>query len=91
MMNDNGVPTFRIVNTEDIVPDAPPSVIGTRLYRHIGTSVDFTAQYGSYDGNHSPVNAYEYALNHPTDPDGLLPAAILTVVLSASRVGRYAP
>lgn len=44
MMNGNGVPTFRIVNTEDIVPDAPPSVIGTTLYKHIGTPVDFTAQ-----------------------------------------------
>ena len=46
MMNGNGVPTFRVVNTGDIVPDAPPSVIGTTLYKHIGTPVDFTAQPG---------------------------------------------
>jgi triacylglycerol lipase len=91
MMNGNGVPTFRIVNTEDIVPDAPPSVIGTTLYKHIGMPVDFTAQYGSYDANHSLLNAYEYALNNPTDPEGSLPTAALRVVLSASRVGRYAP
>jgi len=90
MMNGNGVATFRIVNTEDIVPDAPPSVIGTTLYKHIGTPVDFTAQYESYDANHSLLNAYIYALNNPTSPEGLLPAATLQVVRSASLVGRYA-
>jgi triacylglycerol lipase len=56
-MNGNGVPTFRVVSTEDIVPDASPPVIGTTLYKHIGTPVDFTAQYGSYDANHSLLNA----------------------------------
>ena len=91
MMNGNGVPTFRVVNTEDIVPDAPPSVIGTMLYKHIGTPVDFTAQYGSYDANHSLVGAYDYGLNNPTDPEGPLPVAALRVVRSASLVGRYAP
>jgi len=72
MMNGNGVPTLRVVNTEEIVPD-------------------FTAQHGSHDGNYSLVKAYEYALNHPTDPAGPLPAAVLGVVLTAFRVGRYAP
>jgi triacylglycerol lipase len=89
MMNSSGVPTFRVVNTEDIVPDAPPSVIGTTLYKHIGMPVDFTAQYGSYDANHSLLNAYSYALNNPSDPEGPLPSAALQVVRSPSPVGRY--
>jgi hypothetical protein len=90
MMNKNGVPTFRVVNTEDIVPDAPPSVIGTTLYKHIGTPVDFTAQYGSYDGNHSLLNAYDYALRNPNDPEGPIVSRAISVVMTASRVGRYA-
>jgi hypothetical protein len=89
-MNGNGVPTFRVVNTEDIVPDAPPAVIGTTLYKHIGTPVDYTAQYGSYDGNHSLVDSYTYALNNPADPEGPLPAPTMGVVPVGSRVGHFA-
>jgi triacylglycerol lipase len=62
----SGVPTYRVVNTEDIVPYAPPPE--TELYEHIGTPVDFTANYGSIDGNHSMANSYAYAVNNPTNP-----------------------
>ena len=89
MMNSGAVPTFRIVNTEDIVPDAPPAVIGTTLYKHIGGAVDFTAQYGSYDLNHSLLTAYNYALNHPTDPEGPLPAGPLAALVPGLRTRRF--
>jgi triacylglycerol lipase len=72
-MNNNGVPTWRIVNTEDLVPDAPTPIITSYLYKHIGTSVDFTAQYNSIDNNHSLDIAYQYALAHPGNPEGSLP------------------
>jgi triacylglycerol lipase len=72
-MNTNGVPTFRIVNTEDLVPDGPPAVSGAYLYKHIGTPVDFTAQYNSILSNHSLDTAYTYALANPTNPQGPLP------------------
>ena len=91
MMNSNGVPTFRIVNTEDIVPDAPPAVIGTTLYKHLGVPVDFTAQYNSYDSNHSLAIAYDYALNNPTDPEGPLPAPVLVVDLRGLRTRCFSP
>ena len=91
MMNGNGVPTFRVVNTEDIVPDAPPSVIGTTLYKHIGTPVDFTAQYGSYDDNHSLLISYDYALNHTTDPEGPLPTRPLGDLVRGLRTRCFSP
>jgi triacylglycerol lipase len=73
MMNNNGVPTYRIVNTEDVVPDGPPAVFGSYLYKHIGTPVDFTAQYGTILDNHGIDVAYDYAIAHPTNPEGPLP------------------
>lgn len=60
-------PTFRIVNTEDLVPDVPPPSSG---YEHFGTPVDFTASYGSIDGNHSMIDCYWYAINNPSQPQG---------------------
>lgn len=66
--NGNRVATYRIVNTEDIVPDAPPAVLGDDEYCHVGTPVNFTAQYGSLSSNHSSVDAYLYALEHPDKP-----------------------
>jgi hypothetical protein len=68
LLNGGPVPTFRIVNTEDIVPIALPPVIGTTYYQHIGRPVDFTANYGSLGDNHSLTGAYIYALNNPHDP-----------------------
>jgi triacylglycerol lipase len=83
-MNGNGVPTYRIVNTEDLVPDAPPAVLGTLLFKHIGTPVDFTAQYDTIVDNHSLDVAYRYALANPDNPEGPLPQRTLGV---ARRTG----
>ncbi|MDY6781146.1 MAG: lipase family protein [Cyanobacteriota bacterium] len=66
--NQNKVPTYRLVNTCDLVPDAPLSLMGRLRYQHIGIPVDFTAQYGTIAGNHNLKNAYEYALNNYTQP-----------------------
>jgi len=74
-MNNNGVPTYRVVNTEDIVPDGPTAIFLSYLYKHIGTPVDFTAQYNSIGDNHSLDVAYDYAVRNPNDPEGPLPAA----------------
>jgi triacylglycerol lipase len=62
--------TYRVVNTEDIVPVAPPpeSATGPMLYQHIGTSVDFNANYGTVDANHSMANTYAYAVNNTDNP-----------------------
>ena len=70
--NSNGAPTYRIVNTCDLVPEIPPAVLDSKgcLYQHIGTPVCFTAQYGSLSGNHSLMDAYDYALDHPEAPQG---------------------
>jgi hypothetical protein len=68
------VPTFRIVNTEDVVPDVPlavtDDVLHTYDYKHVGVPVDFTAQYDSIGNNHSMLNCYLYAMNHPGQPEG---------------------
>jgi triacylglycerol lipase len=78
-MNNNGVPTYRIVNTEDLIPDLPSAVFFGYLYKHIGTPVDFTAQYGSVSDNHSLDIAYDYAIAHPANPQGPLPIHTLGV------------
>jgi hypothetical protein len=70
MMDSNGVATYRIVNTEDIVPDLPLPLLAGTVYKHIGTPVDFTAQYGTTDDNHSLDIAYDYAIRHPANPQG---------------------
>ena len=74
------LPTFRIVNTEDVVPDVPiavtSDVLDTYYYKHVGTPVDFTAQYRSIGNNHSMLNSYSYAINHPTQPEGPIVAPI---------------
>ena len=66
------VKTFRLVNTCDIVPTVPASVVTKDLpiYKHVGIPVDFTAQYGSIPGNHSITDSYGYALQHPEQPEG---------------------
>jgi hypothetical protein len=66
--NSNQVTTYRVVNTEDLVPDVPPAVLGDDDYCHVGTPVDFTAQYGSLGDNHSSATSYLYALEHPAKP-----------------------
>lgn len=70
MNTSTSIPTYRVVNTEDLVPMAPPplSLSGPMLYEHIGTPVDFTANYGSATANHSMANTYSYALGNTTNP-----------------------
>ena len=68
--NANGVPTFRIVNIEDVVPDLPLPAMGSELFQHVGVSVDFSAQCGSLAENHSSTSTYLYALKHPNNPQG---------------------
>ena len=70
------VPTYRIIDTEDIVPDLPPSVVPILgdIYKHVGTTVTYTAQYDSDAGNHDYENSYHYALTNPCQPEGPLPA-----------------
>ncbi|HVZ39577.1 MAG TPA: lipase family protein [Candidatus Kapabacteria bacterium] len=69
-----GLPTYRIVNTEDLVPDVPFAVTRdlrhSYLYKHVGTTADFTAQYDSVGNNHSMMNSYLYAVNNPQQPEG---------------------
>lgn len=69
------VPTYRIFNTEDIVPDGPPAVSDTLLYEHVGIPVCFTAQYGSTAGNHEYKDCYYYALTNPNNPQGPIVSA----------------
>lgn len=64
------VPTYRVFNTEDIVPDAPPAVLDDLIYEHVGIPVCFTAQYGSTAGNHDYAACYYYALENPENPQG---------------------
>ena len=62
------VPTFRIINTSDVVPQTPPPILGHDVYVHVGACVAFTANYGSLAGNHNATDAYFYALTHPNAP-----------------------
>ncbi len=66
--NSLNVPTFRVVNDSDVVPDIPPGVVDTWLYQHLGQAVTFTASYASLAGVHSLADCYLYALNHPQAP-----------------------
>jgi hypothetical protein len=71
-------PTFRVVNTEDVVPDVPTAAkILSSPYQHIGTQVDFTAAYFTVDGNHSMADCYWYAINHADAPQGPISMATL--------------
>jgi triacylglycerol lipase len=72
--NGNGVPTYRVVNSSDLVPELPPSVLGDEVFEHVGIPVMFTAQYNSIAGNHAIGGSYAYALLHPAQPQGPLPA-----------------
>jgi len=67
-----GIPSYRLVNTCDIVPTVPASVVSKDLpiYKHVGTPVDFTPQYGSIPANHSISDSYGFALLHPDQPQG---------------------
>jgi triacylglycerol lipase len=86
-------PTFRVVNTEDIVPDVPPPLLGSTVYQHVGTPVDFTAEYLTTDGNHSMADCYWYAINHPGQPQGPVSGslALNRLVRADGGVTDYAP
>ena len=66
--NGLGVPTFRLVNDSDLVPEVPPGVTDTLLYQHLGLAVTFTASYSGIEANHSLTGSYLYALENPQAP-----------------------
>lgn len=66
--NGLGVPTFRLVNDSDLVPQVPPGVSAHCLYQHLGLAVTFTASYEGIAANHSLLDCYRYALQHPQAP-----------------------
>lgn len=86
-------PTFRVVNTEDLVPDAPPPLIGSTVYQHFGTPVDFTAEYLTTDGNHSMADCYWYAINNYAQPQGPVSTSLAfnRLVRIDGGVASYAP
>jgi Lipase (class 3) len=65
-------PTYRLVNTADLVPKLPPPVVRvgqqTYYYQHAGAEVDFTAAYPTEKEKHSPCCCYSYALFNPASP-----------------------
>lgn len=62
------VPTFRLVNDSDLVPQVPPAVTGDWLYQHLGLALSFSASYASVEANHSLADCYLYALQNPRAP-----------------------
>lgn len=62
------VPTYRVVNDSDLVPEVPPGVSDNWLYQHLGQAITFTASYASVAGDHSLADCYLYALNNPQAP-----------------------
>lgn len=61
------IDTYRLVNTADSVPDFPGSLLHPD-YVHVGTSLNFYADYGSEENNHNPCCTYSYALIDPSNP-----------------------
>lgn len=45
--------SFRVANTEDIVPTLPPAIIESILYEHIANDICFTKNLGSLEKNHT--------------------------------------
>lgn len=70
--NSLGVPTYRLVNIEDVVPTLPDpeSKVGETVYyyQHVGSQASFSAQYLSVPKNHDPCCSYSYALYHRDAP-----------------------
>lgn len=62
------VPTYRLVNDSDLVPEVPPAVSDRWLYQHLGLPATFTASYPGIADNHSMGDCYLYALNNPEAP-----------------------
>jgi triacylglycerol lipase len=82
------LPTYRIINTEDIVPDLPPAVVPLfgYLYKHIGMPVCYTAQYDSDAGNHQYQHSYYHALKNPYQPEGPIVPGILEVAVASHEL-----
>lgn len=66
--NGLGVPTYRVVNDSDLVPQVPPGAVDGLLYQHLGLAVTFTASYAGVAANHSLADCYLYALLNPQAP-----------------------
>ncbi|MNQ44351.1 Lipase (class 3) [compost metagenome] len=66
--NGLAVPTYRVVNDSDLVPEVPPGVTDNWVYQHLGLSIDFTASYSSVEADHSMADCYLYAINNPDAP-----------------------
>lgn len=66
--NGLAVPTLRLVNDSDLVPEVPPADSDRWLYQHLGVPVTFTASYAGVADNHSMGDCYLYALLHPEAP-----------------------
>ncbi len=62
------VPTYRLVNDSDLVPQVPPAVTGDWQYQHLGLAVTFSASYPGVAANHSLADCYGYALQNPQAP-----------------------
>lgn len=73
--NDNGVLTYRVVNTCDLVPQLPSAIFRRFAYKHVGIPVNFTAQYRHIGTNHSLTGTYRYALDNPQQPENTVPVA----------------
>ncbi len=58
-----------VINTCDVVPQLPSPLLGEFVYKHVGTPVNFTAQYSGIGDNHNLTHAYGYALNYPDQPE----------------------
>lgn len=66
--NEAGVPTYRFVNTPDIVPNVPPALLGKKDFAHVGQQVSYTCQYHTIVRNHSCPDSYVYAIENPDSP-----------------------
>ena len=66
--NTNGVPTYRFANSDDLVPEVPPSLLGKHDFAHVGWEVGFTSQYHEIARNHNHKGSYLYAIDHPHQP-----------------------
>ncbi len=67
-----GVDAFRFVNSEDSVPDLPPSTLSgsdddRQLYQHIGRTAVFTAQRGTVPANHD-ISLYRMFVERNGEP-----------------------
>jgi len=58
-----GVPTYRIVNSADVVPQLPPPILGPDTFRHVGVQLTFSDNHGSVEANHSSKGSYLAALD----------------------------